>query len=399
MRQLRIACIGAGQDAHSRTRGYMAVIRRLPHLFDLCAVVDRDEAHTQEASEQFGIPAQYAHLDELLRDDPPDVVFRLTPTDSALPVIVRAAEAGCHVLSEIPIAITLPRADLAIEACRRHGVKLEIAENVWLWPQERLKRRIVEAGLVGEPIHARLSYPCGSYHGFNAVRMILGADPEAVLGFGGEVPVEERIAYGGEPMSREQWDGALLRFPGHLQCLFDMPPKRPAWRRHWSVEGTRGHLDDDVLTIYERGEERPYPIEWVYDDAEGQRVLRCVRVNTGPPVEWENPYATYGISEMDDVAKAALLESIHRAVVDDTEPIYGAANARRDMELCIALKESAWQGSRWLDLPLQAVTSVEERLHEAFRERYGCDPLGDIGPQLDAAYDRTSVMWTVAGWL
>lgn len=145
--------------------------------------------------------------------------------------------------------------------------------------------------------------------------------------------------------------------------------------------------------------ERHYPLEWVYGERNGQKTLEQVRVNTNPPVVWENPYAKYGIWQDDDVSKATYLESLYRMVTEDAPPVYGAANARRDQELWIAIVESARQGNTWVDLPLKAITRVEQAMHDEFRRRYGCDPITDITAQLKVKYDRTPVMWTVAGWL
>lgn len=399
MSKLRIACIGAGSEPGSRTHAFMEVINQLTDLYDFVAVADRSSECAEYAADTYHIPGRFTDLEEMLRAEKPDVVVRLTPTDSAFATCIRAAEWGCHILNEIPIDLTLARADAIIDACRGNSVKLEVAENVWLWPQERLKRKIVEAGLLGELTHARLTYPCGHYHGFNAIRMILGADPERVLGYGGEVATFPRTSYGGEPMDSVKWDGGVVEFPGGLRCLFEMPPKKLVWQRKWDIEGTRGYLSGDDLVLYEDGEEQRYPIEWVTGERDGESVLEAVRVNTDPPVVWENPYARYGISEMDNIAKAALLESIHRAAVEDVEPIYGAANARRDQEIAIALQASAWRGNQWVELPLTEETEVEKRLHEEFERRYGCDPLGDVDAQLRASYSRASVMWTICGWL
>jgi len=405
MAKLRIACIGAGPNTGSRTRSFMDVITKLTDMYDLCAVADPNEEAGAGAAAEYDIAGVYTDVEEMLKAEKPDVALRMAPTDAAMSCCVRAAELGCHVISEIPIALTLPMADRIISACRDNGVKLEIAENVWLWPEEQLKQKIVQAGLIGEPTHARLKYPCGSYHGFNAIRMILGKEPTRVLGYGGEVPVMPLPAYGGGMMTSVQWDGGVLEFPGGVKCLFEMPPKKPVWERNWDIVGTHGYLSGDSLYLYAEGHyhgsgvEDHYAIEQVHKDVDGSQVLEAVRVNTDPPVVWQNPYARYGISETDNIAKAAILESIYRAVVEDTEPMYGADNARRDMELCIALKESAWRGSEWVDLPLREVTSVEERLHEEFERRYGCDPLDDIDAQLKIPFTRASAMWTVAGWL
>jgi predicted dehydrogenase len=337
-------------------------------------------------------------MQQMIRAETPDIIFRLAPTDSCVGISVRAAEIGCHVLTEIPIAPTLPMADRIIRACEENHVKLEVAENVWLWPQERLKRRIVEAGLLGDIVHARLTYPSGTYHGMNGVRMIVGQEPTRVLGYSSRAKMTPTTDYGGSPMTSAFWESAILEFPG-FACLYEMPPKNRAWRRQWDIEGTKGYLVGDDLFLYEQGREQRYPIEWVHDGEGDRRSLREVRVNTDPPAAWENPYAQYGVSDMDDIAKAALLESIHRAVAQDAEPIYGAPNARRDQEIAIALRESDLRGNVWIDLPLTEVTEVERRIHDEFRLRYGCDPVEDIDAQLGAQYDRSAVMWKVLGWL
>jgi predicted dehydrogenase len=199
-------------------------------------------------------------------------------------------------------------------------------------------------------------------------------------------------------MTSAFWESATLEFPG-FTCLYEMPPKNRAWRRQWDIEGTQGYLVGDDLFLYEEGKEQRYPIEWVYEGEGDRRSLREVRVNTDPPVAWPNPYAEYGVSDMGDIAKAALLESIYRAVAEDAEPIYGGRNARRDQEIAVALRESDLRGNVWMDLPLTEATEVERRLHDEFRRRYGCDPVEDIDAQLAAPYDRNAAMWKVVGWL
>lgn len=427
MEKLKIACIGAGSAIGTRSTGFFEVINRLDDMYHHCAIMDINEDNAKAAATEYDIPEVYTDVYDLFDRAKPDVIVRLTPTDSTFAVCMAAAEAGSHILNEIPIAFSLRQADAIIEKCREESVKLEVAENVWAWPRERLKQKIVRQGLIGETTHCRLKYPCGAYHGFSAIRKLIGAEPERVLGWEGSVPVENMLSYGGEPMSETMWDGALIKFPGHVHCIYEMPPKRPVWRHEWDIEGTKGfiaaiagavdrekgHKHGEALVIddpeslqqltddFEAADdrERHYPIEWVYGEHDGRRVLEAVKVETDPPVVWENPYAKYGIYEDDAVAKAMYLESIYRAVVEDREPVYGAENARRDIELWLAIRESARQGNRWLDLPLTETTSVEQDMLDEFERRYNCDPFGDIEEQLQVTYDRTPVMWTVAGWL
>lgn len=429
MDRLRIACIGAGSAIGARSSGFFEVINQLHDMYDQCAIMDINEDNARAAAEEFNIPEVYTNLDDLFEKGKPDAVVRLTPTDSTFAVCMTAAEAGCHILNEIPIAFSLQQADAIVARCEEKGVLMEVCENTWTWPRERLKQKIVhEAGLIGEVTHMRLKYPCGAYHGFSAIRKLAGAEAECVLGWDGKVPVVNMISYGGEPMTHTMWDGGLIKFPGHAHCIFEMPPKRPVWRHSWDVEGTHGFIGavstvvegakghkhgealvlDDPATLqqltddFEAGaseRERHYPIEWVYGERDGKRVLECVKVDTDPPVVWENPYAKYGICDDDAVSKATYLESLYRAVVEGKPLVYGPENARRDMELWIGIRESAWRGNVWVDLPITEITSVEQAMHEEFERRYGCDPMGEIDKQLKVVYDRTPVMWTICGWL
>jgi hypothetical protein len=99
------------------------------------------------------------------------------------------------------------------------------------------------------------------------------------------------------------------------------------------------------------------------------------------------------------IAKAGILCSMYRAVTEDTDPEYGAANALRDLELCVAVHESGLCDSKWIDLPIQGITDVESRIHEEYKRRYGHDPITDTGSLKDTVFTRASVIWTIAGWL
>jgi len=85
--------------------------------------------------------------------------------------------------------------------------------------------------------------------------------------------------------------------------------------------------------------------------------------------------AKYGLTNADDVARAAAHFSIYKAVVEDTEPEYGALNARKDQEILIAIRESALKGSIPIKLPLTDITEHEQQLHEAYEAKYGHAPL------------------------
>jgi hypothetical protein len=116
-------------------------------------------------------------------------------------------------------------------------------------------------------------------------------------------------------------------------------------------------------------------------------------------VVWENPYKKQKVSATDDIAKAAILTSLHRAVTENTDPIYGSANARQDLELWVAIRESAENNNSWVDLPITAETDIESRIRTEYVRLYGGDPIADKEALLNTQFGRLSALWTVAGWL
>lgn len=402
MKRLRIAVIGLGAGPGSRARHFLATIARLTDHYELAAVCDRSAEVLTEIAALYPSPARYRSQADLFAAERPDVVVSLAPKDSHVVMALTAARHGAHVITEVPIALTRRYAAAIEDACRQSGVLWETAEQVWLWPVERMKRMVIDAGLLGELTHARLRYLTGQYHGFSGVRALLGADATEVLGYCGEVKTEPYVAYGGEPESTVQWDHGLVKFARGVVCLFEKPPRIFPSARHafpvgWDVEGTRGHVSGNRVTLYRDG--RTAEITEHYREADGERVLDSMRVELDPPLVWENPFIRYGIGDPDDVAKASILVGLHGAITEGSAPPYGARNGLRDWEICLAVRESARLGNRWVSLPLDGPTELEQRIEAEFVRRYGHDPIEETEKLLDAPFSRSATLWPVAHWL
>ena len=404
MRRLRIAVIGVGADPGSRARQFLATIARLTDQYELAAICDRSPDVLAQVGAQYGVPGQYADVRALYADMQPDVVLSLAPKDSHIVMALTAARQGCHIITEIPVALTRRHAAAIAETCRENGVLWEVAEQVWLWPKERLKQQIIDAGLLGDVTHARLWYQTGQYHGFSGIRALVGAPAARVLGYCGEVATEPYTAYGGEPENSLKWDSGVIEFANGVACLFEKPPRVfPSSHRTfpigWEIEGTKGYLNRDVFVQYTAGPSLSFPIQEHYAEQSGEKVLESLSVATDPPVIWRNPYVEYGIGSPDDVSKADILTSFHTAITEGTPPQYGVEGGLRDYELCLAVRESADRGNTWVNLPLTEPTAVEEQIEEEFLRRYGHDPIEETEALLDATFTRSATLWPVAHWL
>jgi len=229
--------------------------------------------------------------------------------------------------------------------------------------------------------------------------MALGKKAIRAMGYAQEIEVLPYESYGGQSETTRWWESGTIEFEEGITCLYEMPPTPSPQGICWDVEGTQGYLSGNALTLFPDGQKVSYPFEEIYEQIDGEQILSAVQVNTDPPIVWENPYKQYKVSADDDVAKAAILTSLHRAVTEDTDPIYGSANARQDLELWVAIRQSAEQNNTWIDLPITEETDLEHRILTEYIRRYGGDPIADKDALLNTQFDRLSALWTVAGWL
>lgn len=89
--------------------------------------------------------------------------------------------------------------------------------------------------------------------------------------------------------------------------------------------------------------------------------LVALIAHTGDPdlpiVRWDNPFAPevkgQGVQWHDDeIGVASCLMSLVTAVRHGVEPTYGAAQARLDQEIVLAIRQSSHEGGRPVPLPL-----------------------------------------------
>ena len=100
MRMVQIGCLGMGK--------WWVQVGRKSTDVEIAGYVDINPDHLQEIQHEFGItPSQcYLDLDKALAELKPDAVLIVTPPRSHEEIAAKAMEAGCHVLTEKPLADT-----------------------------------------------------------------------------------------------------------------------------------------------------------------------------------------------------------------------------------------------------------------------------------------------------
>ena len=377
MNRLKIAVVGTG----GRAGAHLSTIPKLEPIYQLVGVCDIDSERATETAQRMAVSG-YTDVETLIEAESPDVLLITVPPDGHHVITEVAASHGVHVITETPISTTLPCADRMIDAAVRYGVKLEVAENVWRWPHERLKRQIVDAGLIGEITHAHLWYASGSYHGMNAIRTLVGSEAVRVVGHAKEI--------GGT-----SWEVGIVEFENGVSLVYELPTRRRG--NYWEIDGTEGSIVGNELLLYRDGRTETYPIQTVATEVDGVSVVDHARIDTDPPVIWENPLKAFGLADADDVARGTELYSIYRAIVEGVEPEYGAANGRTDQEILIAIRESARYGGKPIDLPLTEITGYEENMHREYHEKYGVHPFDTIEQQKSILFPQRGVVWAARG--
>ncbi len=92
-----------------------------------------------------------------------------------------------------------------------------------------------------------------------------------------------------------------------------------------------------------------------------------------------------------------LLLGMYRAISEGAEPVYGAENACRDIEVLFAMRESARRGNCWVELPLAEETELEKQIEAEFRKVYGHDPR-DLQALVNTQFLVGGVRYIVACW-
>ncbi|MBN1121009.1 MAG: NAD-dependent epimerase/dehydratase family protein [Anaerolineae bacterium] len=161
---MRVALVGCGKISNAHISALNAV-----KDVEIAAVCDRDIYLAEVVAKKIGKARAYGDLAEMLEKEQLDAVHILTPPSSHAPLAIQVMEAGCHVLVEKPMALSVKDADRMIEAAKKNKVKLCANHNYLFKPSVAKAREMVRSGAIGDVVYVNsyygLSAEGGSYSG------------------------------------------------------------------------------------------------------------------------------------------------------------------------------------------------------------------------------------------
>ncbi|AWV36235.1 Gfo/Idh/MocA family protein [Paenibacillus odorifer] len=200
----------------------------------ITAVASRGLEKSSAVAAEFGIDKAYGSYEELLADKDIDAVYIPLPNHLHREWVIRAAEAGKHILCEKPIALNSEEAAEMVKACNDAGVHLAEAYMYRHHPRIAELQEIIASGEIGElrsirgtftyndatdtsNIRFKSAWGGGSLYDIgcyplSAARLLFGAEPEAVT---------VQAMFSPEHDNVDMMASGLVEFPKGLSLIFD----------------------------------------------------------------------------------------------------------------------------------------------------------------------------------
>lgn len=266
-----------------------------------------------------------------------DAVVLATPNTLHHEGALAAAALGKHVFTEKPLDITRPAMDAMIDACARAGVRLGVAYQRRMSPDNQALKRLLQEGRLGRVYAADLSvkffrdqayYDSAPYRG---TRRYDGGGPFMHQAshnvdlycwfFGMPDDVEARTATFAHDVEVEDHGAALLRHAdGMIGTIVASTVARPGFPARLEVHAEAGSvvLVNDVITT------------WAVDGMPNPSTPPAGPIHTG---------ATAAVT--DTAGHEALLADFAAAVREGREPAVPGTSARMATELILRIYEAA----------------------------------------------------------
>jgi len=125
----------------------------------LVMVMDIDENKAREVGEKFGV--EYStDIKDILSDNRIQAVYIATPVYLHKDQIIQSALVGKHILCEKPLTLNSEEAEYAIEACKKHKVKLGVGYMMRFHSLHQKAKEMIKSGELGDVVFARAQLSC-----------------------------------------------------------------------------------------------------------------------------------------------------------------------------------------------------------------------------------------------
>ena len=346
MDKLNVAVVGAGRRAAG---SWLPAINTLDDQLNLLAVCNTGAPRGEEQAKKYGVN-WYTDIEKMLDKEKPDFVAIIINPPQTHIVAEAVLERGISMITETPVTSTLEDADMLIKLAEDKGAKIEVAENLYRMPSERIKRELILNGVFGKVWRGHNNSRTHNYHAVSLVRSYIGFDVpiKRVIGVQGDFAVEPH-EYRGRKTDSERsrhavffFENGALGFSHFTSLTFGSPLRGVNSTEFYGEKGMA--VGEQLFVLKDGTTKHPINISRVTCNVDGMEVLDKFVADTDPEIVWDNPFKSYKMSD-GMITIASELASIMKAVREDAEPEYGAVNGRIDRQIDLAISESHKNGN------------------------------------------------------
>jgi predicted dehydrogenase len=172
MEKVKVGIVGCGNISDI----YLKNCTQTFEILEVVACADLIRERAEAKAEEYNIKA--CSTEELLKDPEIGIVLNLTIPKAHAEVSLAALEAGKHVYSEKPLAVTREDGKKILEVAKAKGLLVGNAPDTFLGAGLQTCRKLIDDGWIGEPVAATAFMTCHGHESWHP-------DPEFYYEFGG----------------------------------------------------------------------------------------------------------------------------------------------------------------------------------------------------------------------
>src|ERR1041385_5606921 len=129
--RVKVGIIGSQFEADIHAESF----RILPDEAEVVAVASPTPGNAEKFARRHGIRRFFTDYRQMLVETDIEMVTIAAPNKLHAQMTIDAANVGKHIVCEKPLCVTLEEADLMIDTCRKKGVLLMYAEELYFTPK------------------------------------------------------------------------------------------------------------------------------------------------------------------------------------------------------------------------------------------------------------------------
>ncbi|MBV8898297.1 MAG: Gfo/Idh/MocA family oxidoreductase [Acidobacteriaceae bacterium] len=144
--KVKVGIIGSQFEADI----HAASLQMLPNEAELVAVASPTPGNAEKLAKKYGVPRVFTEYREMLKEPDIEMVTITAPNSLHAQMTIDIANSGKHVVCEKPLCMTLEEADQMIDTCKRRGVLLAYAEELFFTPKYVKAKEMADQGGLGK---------------------------------------------------------------------------------------------------------------------------------------------------------------------------------------------------------------------------------------------------------